>query len=86
MARRVGVYSFESRPVALSPAFEKAFRAHKRAWTFYQSRPPWYRRTSAFWVMSAKREETQARRLATLIASSEKGADVPPLSRAGSKK
>jgi uncharacterized protein YdeI (YjbR/CyaY-like superfamily) len=35
--------------------------------------PPSYRRTAIFWVVAAKREETRARRLATLIADSAAG-------------
>lgn len=48
---------------------------------FTQSQPPWYRRTSVFRVMSARREETRQRQLAQLIASSERGERVPPLAR-----
>jgi len=78
---RSGVYSFESRPVALAPPFERRLRANRRAWEFFQSQPPWYRRTCAFWVMSAKREETRDRRLEVLIAYSARGTPVPPLAR-----
>ena len=74
-------YSFESRPVALAPAFAKQFQANRRAWAFFQARPPWYRRTSAFWVMSAKREETRAKRLGVLITYSARGTTIPPLTR-----
>ncbi len=74
-------YSFERRPEALPPAYEKRLRAHPRAWTFYQQQQPWYRRTSAFWVMSAKREQTRERRLAELIACSEEQRPVKPLAR-----
>src|SRR5580765_3208304 len=56
-------YSFESKPVALDPALEKRLRANGRAWRYFQEQAPWYRRTSSFWVMSAKREETRERRL-----------------------
>jgi uncharacterized protein YdeI (YjbR/CyaY-like superfamily) len=63
-------YSFENRPQKLAPAYEKQFRANSRAWEFFQAQAPWYQRTSCFWVMSAKQEETQRRRLSTLIADS----------------
>lgn len=72
-------YSFESRPRALGPAFVRRFRANARAWSFWGAQPPWYRRTCSFWVMSAKRAETRERRLARLIALSERGKGVPPL-------
>ena len=61
-------YSYESRPRALAPAYLAKFRAHPRAWRFFEAQPPGYRRTCAFWVMSAKRPETRARRLGVLIA------------------
>jgi uncharacterized protein YdeI (YjbR/CyaY-like superfamily) len=76
-AERSGVYSFEQeRPRELSPAYQKLFRANKKAWEYYRSEAPYYRRTIAFWVMSAKKEETREKRLATLIADSARGRRV----------
>ena len=54
------------------------FRANRRAWAWFEAQAPSYRRSATWWVMSAKREETRARRLAVLIASSAKGAKAPP--------
>jgi uncharacterized protein YdeI (YjbR/CyaY-like superfamily) len=71
--RDSGKYSFESRPKKLPPAYEKQFKANSTAWEFFLAQAPWYRRTSSFWVVSAKQEETRQRRLATLISDSEKG-------------
>jgi uncharacterized protein YdeI (YjbR/CyaY-like superfamily) len=68
-----GKYSFESRQKKLPPAYEKQFKANRAAWEFFREQAPWYQRTSSFWVMSAKQEETRQRRLATLIRDSEKG-------------
>ena len=68
-----GKYSFESRQKKLAPAYEKQFKANHSAWEFFRAQAPWYQRTSSFWVMSAKQEETRQRRLATLIGDSEKG-------------
>jgi len=75
-------YSYESRPRALAPAYLAKFRAHPPAWRFFEAQPPWYRRTAAFWVMSAKRPETRARRLDVLITCSEQKKGVPPLAQA----
>ncbi len=72
-------YAFESAPRELSPAHLARLRANRRAWTYFQAQPLWYRRTSAFWIVSAKKDETRLRRLETLIACSEKGEPVPPL-------
>jgi uncharacterized protein YdeI (YjbR/CyaY-like superfamily) len=80
-ARVESGYSYESRPQALAPEFVKRFRARPRAWRYFESRPPWYRRTSSFWVMSAKKPETRERRLQVLIESCDKEAPVPPLVR-----
>jgi uncharacterized protein YdeI (YjbR/CyaY-like superfamily) len=76
-------YSFEAQARELCPAFAKKLRANARAWAFFQAQPPWYRRVSSFWVMSAKKEETRVKRLETLIACSEKGEPIGPLKRAG---
>jgi uncharacterized protein YdeI (YjbR/CyaY-like superfamily) len=66
--KRTAVYSFENPPKILPPEMEKRFRAKKRAWAFYQEQAPWYRRTTAFWILNGKEEETQRRRLDALIA------------------
>lgn len=46
------------------------FKETTGAWEFYEKQPPGYRKQSARWVLSAKREETRERRLATLIDDS----------------
>jgi uncharacterized protein YdeI (YjbR/CyaY-like superfamily) len=81
-AARAGVYSFEQRTAAaLAPEHEARLRANAAAWADWTARPPWYRRAATWWVVSAKREATRERRLATLLAHSERGEPVPPLSR-----
>lgn len=73
-------YSYEQRKSAKLPsAYEKQFRAQPVAWKFFQAQPPWYQRTSTFWVVSGKKEETRLKRLATLIDCSAKGKPIPPL-------
>ena len=71
--KRTGIYAFENRPRSLSPAYEKMFRQNKTAWKFFEEYPPSLKRTVIFWVMGAKKEETQLKRLHKLIESSEKG-------------
>jgi uncharacterized protein YdeI (YjbR/CyaY-like superfamily) len=56
-----------------SREFRVEFRRDVEAWAFFSRRPPGYRRLAAFWVMSAKRSETQERRLGELIAASARG-------------
>jgi uncharacterized protein YdeI (YjbR/CyaY-like superfamily) len=74
--KRAKLYSFENRDVTLDAAFEKRFRAKKRAWAFFEAQPPGYRRLAAFWVMSAKRPETCERRFAQLLDDSARGERV----------
>jgi uncharacterized protein YdeI (YjbR/CyaY-like superfamily) len=80
--QRSAIYSYEQRRTAtLSGSFGTQFRVNKKAWNFFQSQPPWYRRVSAFWVLSAKREETKLKRLARLIEDSDNQRTIPPLAR-----
>ena len=78
---RTGVYSFEQRPTELTPAYRRRFQATKAALAYFQQEAPWYRRTSGYWVMSAKRADTRLRRLETLIACSAAGTRIFPLRR-----
>ncbi len=73
--------SSEREQATLPPEYERLFRAHAKAWTFFQAKPASYRRPAIWWVMSAKREETRLRRLQTLIADSAAGRDIKPLAR-----
>ena len=59
----------------------REFRANKKAWAFFQSQPPSYRKPATWWVVSAKKDETKARRLATLIDDSEHGLRIKHLRR-----
>jgi uncharacterized protein YdeI (YjbR/CyaY-like superfamily) len=77
---RTGVYSFE-RETELAPEYDARLRANRAASEYFDSRPPWYRRTAIHLVMSAKREETRERRLAQLIADSAAGRDIKQLRR-----
>jgi uncharacterized protein YdeI (YjbR/CyaY-like superfamily) len=79
--QRSGVYSFENRPRNLSRAYLKQFKANITAWQFFKSRPSWYQRTASWWLISAKREETRRRRLATLISDSAQARLIKPLRR-----
>jgi uncharacterized protein YdeI (YjbR/CyaY-like superfamily) len=80
--QKTGIYSYEQRHEArLDATFGRQLRANKKAWSFFQDQAPSYRQACVVWVMSAKKEETRQRRLATLIDSSAKGRTVPPLTR-----
>lgn len=77
--KRAAIYSYEREAAALDGAERARLDADKKAAAFYDAQAPWYRRTSAHWVTSAKRAETRARRLDTLIECSRKGERIPPL-------
>ena len=72
-------YSFERQNVKLDPSAERQFRANPKAWEFFQSDAPWYRRVAVHWVTSAKRPETRQRRLETLIRDAAAGRRIGPL-------
>jgi uncharacterized protein YdeI (YjbR/CyaY-like superfamily) len=69
-----GTLSYERRhEAAFDAEQEAAFRANARAWEWFSAQSPSYRTMATFWVLSAKRPETRARRLATLIDDSAHG-------------
>jgi uncharacterized protein YdeI (YjbR/CyaY-like superfamily) len=80
------VYSFERKePAQLDADADARFRANAQAWSFWQSQPAGYRKTALHWVTSAKREDTRARRLETLIADSAAGLRIASLRRPGTE-
>lgn len=73
-AARTGVYAFEQKAeTKFDAATEKAFRANRAAWDFFQAQPPYYRRVMTWSLVSAKKPETRARRLEKLITASAAG-------------
>ena len=54
-------------PSEMPKALEENFRKQRTAWENYQNFPPGYRRVTARWVASAKKPETQIKRLEKLI-------------------
>jgi uncharacterized protein YdeI (YjbR/CyaY-like superfamily) len=79
---RSGIYSYERRKEAkLEPGQQREFEANAAAWEFFGAQPRGYRQTATHWVVSAKREETRAKRLATLIDDSANGRRLRHLTR-----
>jgi uncharacterized protein YdeI (YjbR/CyaY-like superfamily) len=64
---RSGIYSYEQRTANLPEPYDGILKKNKAAWTFYQAQPPGYRKLAAWWVVSAKKEETRLRRLGELV-------------------
>ena len=71
--KRSRIYAYERAHQSFAPDDEKRFRANKKAWKFFNEQPPWYRRVATHFVVSAKRDETRARRLEKLIDISAQG-------------
>jgi len=67
------IYSYEKDKVDLTQDFKKQFKANKKAWDYFQSPAPSYRKVSAHWVMNAKQEMTKTKRLNQLISDSAAG-------------
>jgi len=65
----------------LSAAAERTFRENPAAWEYFTRQTPSYRKTAAWWVISAKQEATRHRRLLTLIDKSARQRAIPPLAK-----
>ncbi|MGL1893644.1 MAG: YdeI/OmpD-associated family protein [Spirochaetaceae bacterium] len=72
-------YTSDHRNIPLSSEYEEQLKANKQSWLFFSNLASSYKRESIWWVMSAKRVETQLKRLGILIASSEEGLKIPSL-------
>ena len=76
--KRAKQYSYEREKPEFDAECAKAFRANRDAWTFFHAQPAGYQRLNTWWVMSAKRAETRAKRLAVLIEISTQGRRIDP--------
>ncbi|MDO7085672.1 YdeI/OmpD-associated family protein [Pseudocolwellia sp. AS88] len=72
-------YSSQDRNVPLATEYEEILQANNKAWNFFNNLAPSYKRDSIWWVMSAKKKETQLTRLSILITSLEEGQKIPSL-------
>jgi uncharacterized protein YdeI (YjbR/CyaY-like superfamily) len=76
------VYAYEQADVpTLGDDFERRFRANAKAWAFFETQAPYYRKLATRWVVSAKQEATRERRLAVLIEDSAAGRLIGPMRR-----
>jgi len=62
-----GIYAYENEKVKLKPSYEKKIKADKKAWAFFQIQAPHYKKIVTRWIMTAKQEATQIKRLNELI-------------------
>jgi uncharacterized protein YdeI (YjbR/CyaY-like superfamily) len=68
-----GIYAYEQRRAELEEPYNGMLKKNKAAWDFFQARPPPYRKTLSWWIVSAKKEETRLKRLEKLIEESARG-------------
>jgi uncharacterized protein YdeI (YjbR/CyaY-like superfamily) len=69
-----GIYAYEQRKhAALDAESEREFRRNRKAWKFFEAQPAGYRKTAAWYVISAKQAATRRKRLVRLISDSEAG-------------
>jgi uncharacterized protein YdeI (YjbR/CyaY-like superfamily) len=78
---RTARFSYEQEVVALDAEQEAVFRADAEAWSWFCAQPRSYRMPAIHWVTSAKRPDTRARHLATLIECSRRGRRLPQYGR-----
>lgn len=72
-ANKSGIYSYEQRRDQLEEPYAGILKKNKRAWTFFEKQPPYYRKLAGWWIVSAKKEETRTARLQQLIELSARG-------------
>lgn len=70
---RSKVYSHEKEETQFAKPYLALFKANKKAWKYFESLAPSYQKLSKHWVMSAKQEATQRKRLQQVITESELG-------------
>ncbi len=68
-----GIYAYEQRRAELEEPYNGMLKKNKAAWDFFQARPPSYRKTLNWWIVSAKKEETRLKRLEKLMEESARG-------------
>jgi uncharacterized protein YdeI (YjbR/CyaY-like superfamily) len=74
-------YSFETPGAGLDAASLARLNANPKARRFWEAQTPSYRKVAGHWATSAKREETRASRLATLIDCCVRGKAIPPIAK-----
>jgi len=62
----------------LDAATLRALKADKKAYAYFQSLPPGMKRLYTFWIASAKRDVTRAKRLAVILERCHAGKRIDP--------
>jgi hypothetical protein len=70
-------HAWRDNPV-LDAASLRALKADKKAYRNFQALPPGRKRLYTFWITSAKREDTRAKRLAIVLERCRAGRRIDP--------
>lgn len=70
------IYGYGKKSQKLRTDFNELLKANKKAWTFFNSQPEYYKRVVENWIMSAKQETTKLKRLKVLIDDSAAGLKI----------
>jgi uncharacterized protein YdeI (YjbR/CyaY-like superfamily) len=66
-------YAFTRNDLKLPVEFEEEFKTNIKAWEYFTSLAPTYKKHSIYWVISAVQDKTKTKRRNELIAMSELG-------------
>lgn len=83
--KKAGIYSYEQNEVNFYNAYAKVFKKNKKANAWFKNAAPSYQKAAINWVLSAKQETTQQKRLNELINDSELGLRIKNLRPVASK-
>ena len=75
------VYAYEQKNITLNQVYETQLKANPKAWAYFEKLASGYKRQTIWWVMSAKRQATQLKRLKIMIDYCEAGLKIPPMRR-----
>ena len=70
--------SYQRKNATLDPAALRTLRADKKAFAYFQTLPPGMKRLYAFWIASAKRDATRAKRMAIVLERCRSGRRIDP--------
>ncbi len=76
--KRTARYSYERANPVLDGQTLRALKADRKAYTYFQALPPGMKRLYTFWITSAKREDTRAKRLAVILERCRSGKRIDP--------
>lgn len=76
---RTAIYSYEREDAALTDEEIGRLRADRAAWADWERRSRSYKRTVTYWIASAKKPGTRARRFDALIEAAANGEPVGPM-------